>query len=79
VTLLPAFQAHLRAVAANEQHVAALWTLLGIDYAALKAEDRARAEALPVSAVGSCYDGLRARAGGGRFGSGVNPQSPASR
>jgi hypothetical protein len=46
VTALPAFQAHLRAVAANEQHVAALWTLLGIDYAALKAEDRAHAEEL---------------------------------
>ena len=46
VTTLPVFQAHLRAVAANEPHVAALWTLLGIDYAALKAEDRAHAEEL---------------------------------
>jgi hypothetical protein len=36
----------MRAGAANEQHVAALWTLLGIDYAAMKADDRAHAEEL---------------------------------
>jgi hypothetical protein len=35
------FRAHLRAVEHHEAHVAALWTLLGIDYAALKAEERA--------------------------------------
>jgi hypothetical protein len=44
--MMPAFQAHLRQVAHDEHHVAALWTLLGIDYAAMKAEDRARAEEL---------------------------------
>jgi hypothetical protein len=46
VTMMPAFQAHLRAVAKNEAHVAALYSLLGIDYAAMKAEDRAHAEEL---------------------------------
>lgn len=46
VTVLPAFQAHLRAVQADEAHVAALWTLLGVDYAALRAEDRQHAEEL---------------------------------
>ncbi len=40
------FQTHLRAVERDEAHVQALWTLLGIDYAALRAEDRARAEEL---------------------------------
>jgi hypothetical protein len=46
VTMMPAFQAHFRAVQNNEAHVAALYELLGIDYAAMKAEDRARAEEL---------------------------------
>ena len=38
--MLPDFQAHLRAVAHNEEHVAALWTLLGIDSADLKTAER---------------------------------------
>ena len=46
VTTMDQFQAHFRAVAQNEAHVAALYRLLGIDYAAMKAEDRARAEEL---------------------------------
>ena len=44
VATLDDFQAHHRAVARDAEHVAALWTLLGIDYAALQAEDRAQAE-----------------------------------
>ena len=43
VTTMPAFQAHFRAVAGNEEHVAALWTLLGIDYTDLKAAEREEA------------------------------------
>lgn len=46
VTMMPAFQAHLRTVLSDEAHVAALYSLLGIDYAAMRAEDRAHAEAL---------------------------------
>ncbi len=46
VPTLPAFQTHLQAIAGDAPHTAALWTLLGIDYAALRAEDRARAEQL---------------------------------
>ncbi|HEY7065332.1 MAG TPA: hypothetical protein VII06_27895 [Chloroflexota bacterium] len=46
VTTLPAFQSHLRQIAHDEEHVAALYSLLGIDYAAMKAEDRAHAEEL---------------------------------
>ena len=38
------FQAHLQAIAGDEPHVAALWALLGIDYAELQDEDRASAE-----------------------------------
>jgi hypothetical protein len=41
VTMLPAFQAHLRQVAHDDAHVAALWTLLGIDYAQVRADERA--------------------------------------
>jgi hypothetical protein len=41
-----AFRAHLQAIAADAEHVQALWSLLGIDYAAMRAEDRARAEEL---------------------------------
>ena len=37
------FQVHLQAIADDEPHAAALWTLLGIDSAALGAEDRASA------------------------------------
>ena len=44
VTTLGAFQAHYRAVARDAPNVAALCTMLGIDYAALKAEDRAQDE-----------------------------------
>jgi len=44
IPTLRAFQTHLQAVAGDELHVTALWTLLGVDYAALKAEDRAGAE-----------------------------------
>ena len=40
VTMISAFQAHLAAVARDEAHVAALWSLLGIDYAELKAAER---------------------------------------
>jgi hypothetical protein len=43
VTMLPAFQAHLHAVARDEAHVAALWSLLGIDDADLKAAEREEA------------------------------------
>ena len=44
VTTLAALPIQLRRVAGTEQHVAALYTLLGIDYAAMKAADRARAQ-----------------------------------
>ena len=44
VTTLDAFQGHHPAVARHAQHVAALWTLLGIDYAALQGDDPAQAE-----------------------------------
>ena len=44
IATLNAFQAHHHAVAHDAPHVAALWTLLGIDYATLRAEDRARVE-----------------------------------
>ena len=44
VATIVAFQAHHQAVAHDEQHVAALWSLLGVDYIALiAAEDRAEA------------------------------------
>jgi hypothetical protein len=46
VTMMPAFQAHLRMVRSDETHVTALYSLLGIDYAAIRAEDRAHAEEL---------------------------------
>jgi len=38
------FQAHLHAIAGDEPHVAALWALLGIDYATLQADKGASAE-----------------------------------
>jgi hypothetical protein len=41
VRTVPDFQAHHRAIADDEPHIAALYTLLGIDYAALVAEARA--------------------------------------
>ncbi len=44
IPTLRAFQTHLQTVAGDELHVAALWTLLGVDYAALGAEDRASTE-----------------------------------
>ncbi|HLH26723.1 MAG TPA: hypothetical protein VK066_29720 [Chloroflexota bacterium] len=34
------FGLHLRQVARDEAHVATVWTLLGIDYAAMKAAER---------------------------------------
>ena len=37
------FQAHFHGIAGNEPHIAALYTLLGIDYAALQADERAEA------------------------------------
>ena len=37
---VPDFQAHHRAIAGDEAHLAALYTLLGIDYTSLRAEDR---------------------------------------
>jgi hypothetical protein len=40
------FRDHLHAVEHNEDHVQAVWSLLGIDYAAMRAEDRAHAEEL---------------------------------
>jgi hypothetical protein len=40
------FRAHLRHVERDEEHVQAVWSLLGIDYQAMRAEDRARAEEL---------------------------------
>ena len=40
VTMMPAFQAHLHAIRSDEAHVAALYSLLGIDYAAMKAQER---------------------------------------
>ncbi len=42
------FRAHHHAVAANPAHLQALWSLLGIDYAQMQADERAedRAEAL---------------------------------
>jgi hypothetical protein len=43
VTRLPAFQAHTQAVAHDEAHLAALWSLLGIDYTQLKAAEREEA------------------------------------
>ena len=43
VATLVAFQAHHQAVAHDEQHMAALWSLLGVDYTALIAEDPAEA------------------------------------
>ena len=43
VATLVAFQAHHQAVVHDEQHVAALWSLLGVDYIALIAEERAEA------------------------------------
>ena len=43
VATVAAFQAHLHAIAGDEAHIAALYTLLGIDYAALKADERAEA------------------------------------
>jgi hypothetical protein len=46
VVTLPDFQRHYRTVQHDEEHVAALYTVLGIDYAAVRAEDRARAEEL---------------------------------
>ena len=46
VPTLPAFQQHLRAVEPDEAHVAALYTLIGVDYARLRAENRAQAEEL---------------------------------
>ena len=44
VTILD-FQIHHQAVAANPEHLQALWSLLGIDYAAMLAEERADARA----------------------------------
>ena len=41
VATLDDFQAHHRTVTHDEQHVAALWSLLGVDYIALIAEERA--------------------------------------
>ena len=41
--MMPAFQAHLQAVKNNEAHVAALYSLLGIDYAIIKAGEREEA------------------------------------
>jgi len=38
------FQAHLQAIAGDEAHTAALWTLAGVDYETLKAEGQERAE-----------------------------------
>jgi hypothetical protein len=38
------FQAHLQAIAGDEAHTAALWSLVGVDYETLKAEGRERAE-----------------------------------
>ena len=43
VLTLPDFQAHHRVIAGDEAHIAALYTLLGIDYAALQADERAEA------------------------------------
>ena len=40
------FRRHLAQIGGNEAHVQALWSLLGIDYAAMRADDRARAEDL---------------------------------
>ena len=37
------FQRHLAQIGNNEEHIQALWSLLGIDHAAMRAEDRARA------------------------------------
>jgi hypothetical protein len=54
VTMMPAFQAHLRTVRSDEAHVAALYSLLGIDYAAMRAEDRAHAEELARAAGRRC-------------------------
>ncbi len=47
VTILD-FRAHHEAIAHQEAHVQALWSLLGIDYARMHAEEQAeaRAEAL---------------------------------
>ena len=39
------FRAHHHAVAAQPAHVQALWSLLGIDYAQLQAEEQAAARA----------------------------------
>ena len=43
VPTVAAFQEHLHAIAGDEPHLAALYTLLGIDYAALQAGERAEA------------------------------------
>jgi hypothetical protein len=39
-------QPHVKAVERNDAHVAACYSLLGVDYARLRAEDRAHAEEL---------------------------------
>ena len=43
IPMISDFQRHLHAVERDAEHVAALYTLLGIDYAALKADERAEA------------------------------------
>jgi hypothetical protein len=43
VATVAAFQAHLRTIAGDEAHITALYTLLGIDYTALQAAERADA------------------------------------
>jgi hypothetical protein len=46
IPMISDFQRHFRAIQHDEEHVAALYTLLGIDYQAMRAEDRAHGEEL---------------------------------
>jgi hypothetical protein len=43
IATVPDFQAHLHVIAGDEPHIARLHTLLGIGYAALKADERSEA------------------------------------